>query len=80
MQNENTEIPSTPMGRVWKVVGATMLGTVLIGYGWHGMEMLKLRTQNEHIENEVRTNIVKLTDYRDQLKDEASSTTKTITQ
>lgn len=80
LENKNNETASTPMGRVWKVIGATMLGTVLIGYAWHGMEMLKLRTQNEHVENEVRANIVKLTLYRDQLKSDASSTTKTIPQ
>jgi CCR4-NOT transcriptional regulation complex NOT5 subunit len=57
-----------------------MLGTVLIGYAWHGMEMLKLRTQNESVENDVRANIVKLTAYRDQLKAHASSTIKTIPQ
>jgi hypothetical protein len=78
MENENNKIVSTPMGRVWKVIFATMLGTVLVGYGWHGMQMLKLRTQNEHEENAVRANIVKLSTYRDQLKAEASSTIKTL--
>jgi hypothetical protein len=79
-ENENSKMVSTPMGKVWKVIGATMLGTILVGYAWHGMEMLKLHTQNEHAENEVRANIVKLTLYRDQLKAEASSTIKTLTQ
>jgi hypothetical protein len=80
MENENTKTESTPMGRVWKVIFATMLGTVLIGYAWHGMEMLKLRTQNESVEHAVRANIVKLTAYREQLKVSASSTVKTIPQ
>jgi hypothetical protein len=80
MNNEDNKTESTPMGRVWKVIFATMLGTVLIGYAWHGMEMLKLRTQNESVENDVRANIVKLTAYRDQLKADASSTVKTIPQ
>lgn len=80
MENNNNEIVSTPMEKVWKVICATMLGTVLIGYAWHSSEMFKLRAQNEHAENEVRANIVKLTIYRDQLRTEASSTIQTLTQ
>ena len=78
LENENRETVSTPMGKLWNVIGVTMLGTILIGYAWHGMEMFKLRTQNEHEENAVRVNIVKLTAYRDQLKAGASSTIKII--
>ena len=78
LENENTKTESTPMGRVWKVIFATMLGTVLIGFSWHEMEMLKQRTLNESQENAVRANIEKLTIYRDELKAKASSTIKTL--
>lgn len=66
------------MGRVWKVIFATMLGTALVGYAWHAMQMLKERTLNESQENAIRANIEKLTVYRDELKAKASSTIKTL--
>lgn len=72
--NEHTQTELTPMGRVWKVICATMLGTALIGYGWHAMEMSKQKRQNARAENEVVVNIAALTVYRDQLQASASAT------
>lgn len=77
-ENKNSETVSTPMGRVWKVIFMTMLGTILVGFAWHGMQMLKVRTQNTSEEDAVRANIVKLTVYRDALKANATSTIKIL--
>jgi hypothetical protein len=58
----------TPMKKVWKIITATMIGTLLIGYGLHEMSMTKLRTQNAREREDAQLNIIKLTEYRDQLQ------------
>ena len=63
------------MKKVWKVITATMVGTLLIGYGLHEMSMTKLRAQNAREREDAQLNIIKLTEYRDQLQ---ASTTKAV--
>lgn len=68
METEAITTEQTPMKNVWKIIGATMLGTLLVGYGLHEMSMTKLRTQNAREREDAQMNIVKLTEYRDQLR------------
>jgi len=60
------------MKKVWKIIGATMIGTLLIGYALHEMSITKLRSQNMREREDGKSQIIKLTAYRDQLL--ASST------
>lgn len=56
------------MKKVWKIIGATMIGTLLIGYALHEMSMTKLRSQNARERDTAEMQIMKLTEYRDQLR------------
>jgi len=60
------------MKKVWKIIGATMIGTLLIGYALHEMSITKLRSQNMREREDGKSQIIKLIAYRDQLL--ASST------
>jgi uncharacterized membrane-anchored protein YhcB (DUF1043 family) len=73
METETTTTEPTPMKSVWKVIGATMIGTLLIGYALHEMRMTTLREQNAREIAAVQENITKLAKYRDELK---ASTTR----
>ena len=63
----------TPMGKVWKVVVATVLGTALLSSAWHGMEMLRIRAMHAREANSVRASITNLTAYRDLLRTQNAS-------
>ena len=65
---------STPMGRVWKVVLASMLFTVITGVIWHITTLEEVRLDNQHESSDLRIEIRKLTNYRATLL--ASSTTE----
>lgn len=75
METETTTTEQTPMKSVWKIIGATMIGTLLIGYALHEMRMTKLRGQNATEREQAEMQITKLTEYRDQLQ--ASTTAQT---
>ena len=64
---------STPMGRIWKVVLASMLFTIITGAVWHIIALEETRMDNQHESDVLRTEILKLSDYRATLI--ASSTT-----
>lgn len=64
---ENNISQSTPMGRVWKVVIASMVITLIAGYIWHVMSLNEQRMYNLHENEQLETEITKLTLYRDQL-------------
>lgn len=64
------------MKSVWKIIGATMIGTLLVGYALHEMSMTKLRAQNAYERTQAELQITKLTLYRDQLR--ASTTTSIL--
>lgn len=66
------------MKKVWKIIGATMIGTLLIGYALHEMSITKLRSQHMREREDGKSQIIKLTAYRDQLL--ASSTPSEIPQ
>ena len=55
------------MGRVWKVVLASVLFTALAAFTWHYMTLEEQHLYNTHESANVRQEIVKLTLYRDQL-------------
>ncbi len=65
---------STPMGRVWKVVIASMLFTIIAGVIWHITTLEEVRLDNLHEKSDLRLEIEKLTDYRASLL--ATSTPK----
>lgn len=66
------------MKKVWKIIALTMIGTLLIGYALHEMSITKLRAKNTREREDAKTQIVKLTAYRDQLL--ASTTLPVIPQ
>lgn len=66
------------MKKVWKIIIATMVGTLLVGYAIHEMRMSTLREQNAREIRAVQENIAKLAQYRDELK--ASTTSVSIPQ
>lgn len=55
------------MGRVWKVVFASMLFTVIAGSVWHVVALMEVHMDNQHESDVLRTEISKLTDYREAL-------------
>ena len=62
------------MGKIWKVVLASMLVTSITGALWHVVTLEKVRMDNQHESDVLRTEIRKLSDYRKALI--ASSTTQ----
>ena len=75
-KDENNTIDSTPMGRVWKVVIASMLFTALAGFIWHRMTLTKQERYNTNESEQLTSEIVKLTAYRDYLREASTSQKK----
>jgi hypothetical protein len=75
--DQQSTAESTPMKKVWKVVILTMLGTTLLAYAWHGMEMLRVKASHTREANALRENITKLSEYRDSLRAKQSTSTMT---
>ncbi len=71
---ENNTAQSTPMGRIWKVVLASMLFTIITGALWHIVALEEAHIDNQHESDVLRTEIRKLSDYRATLS--ASSTSE----
>ena len=71
MENETQ---ATPMVNVWMVVFCTMLATGLFGFVWHTTGMSEARAADEKESQVVKEDIVRLTSYRDQLKEKMAST------
>jgi hypothetical protein len=77
MNSNETKV--TPMGRVWLIVLGSMVLVAACGSIWHIMGMSEERVKNEKELTAVKTEIVKLTAYRDELLKKASSTDATAT-